>query len=513
MQSFFLNLATRYSLFFPILFYIGERSYIAQDEGYYALQARWIIENGNWIAPSWWNDVVFDRTIGVQWLIAISQKIFGLNIFASHIPSLIASVVSLFLTYEISKELIGKNYAWSTPFILASTYLWTNNAHLATQDMPLLSIEIIGLWSLTTLEQKRNLKLFIIGVSIGLGIMIKSIMVIIPILSITPYIIIYRKEIFKTKLFWFGLIIGLLPFIIWVSFSLNSYGIERVSLLISKINHLSNQNEFSKSYFYYIWNIPANTFPWGLTFLIGIFYVLNQEDKKNKLILFIYPLLFLIQLSLFETKTPYYPLQLTPFIAINSSLALNRLIEDNKSIYKKILSFLGIFICSIALYILTKSFNINGYNNTSFIYLAILTIGISWSLVGIPQNNYRILILSFLGPFLGLCLIVQSGLLTDRDPGVRKIFEKTNISNILENNKVNFIVPNNLNNQEFSNLIKIALYTPNLGQAVRIDKKLENNSFIWLVNTSKDTLKNADNLIVIESSDLISPWILCKSVY
>ena len=41
-------------IFFPIIFYFGKRSYIAFDEGFYALQARWILEKGNWTIPLWW---------------------------------------------------------------------------------------------------------------------------------------------------------------------------------------------------------------------------------------------------------------------------------------------------------------------------------------------------------------------------------------------------------------------------------------------------------------------------
>ena len=67
-------------LFFtPILIFFGKRSLIAFDEGYYALQAKWIIENNNWIAPLWWGNTALDRTIGIQYLIALSQKIFGNN--------------------------------------------------------------------------------------------------------------------------------------------------------------------------------------------------------------------------------------------------------------------------------------------------------------------------------------------------------------------------------------------------------------------------------------------------
>ena len=63
-------------IFIPVIFYFGKRSFIAFDEGFYALQARWILDKGNWIIPLWWDEYVLDRTIGLQFLIAKSQEIF-----------------------------------------------------------------------------------------------------------------------------------------------------------------------------------------------------------------------------------------------------------------------------------------------------------------------------------------------------------------------------------------------------------------------------------------------------
>ena len=62
----------KYLLFIPLLIYFGKRSLIAYDEGFYALQARWMIENSNWVGPMWWGEVTSDRTNGIQFLIALS---------------------------------------------------------------------------------------------------------------------------------------------------------------------------------------------------------------------------------------------------------------------------------------------------------------------------------------------------------------------------------------------------------------------------------------------------------
>ena len=44
----------------------GQASPMAHDEGYYALQARWMLASGDWLTPYWWDQPVFDRAIGAQ---------------------------------------------------------------------------------------------------------------------------------------------------------------------------------------------------------------------------------------------------------------------------------------------------------------------------------------------------------------------------------------------------------------------------------------------------------------
>ena len=134
-------------LFSPLLFYFGERSLVAYDEGYYALQARWILEKGNWIAPLWFDKVVLDRTIAVQFLIAISQKIFGDNYFATFLPISCSSILMLYLTYLIHKELLDNKYAIISPLILITTFLWINYANMASQDILFSTAITFGIFS------------------------------------------------------------------------------------------------------------------------------------------------------------------------------------------------------------------------------------------------------------------------------------------------------------------------------------------------------------------------------
>ena len=271
-------------IFIPLIFYFGKRSYIAFDEGFYALQARWILDKGNWIIPLWWDEYVLDRTIGLQFLIAKSQEIFGRNMFAAYLPTTTAAILMLCITYKLHEEFFNKKYAIISPLILATTYVWFDYSHLATQDVVYSCLVTLGVFSLVKIKNKDN-KFYILlfGIWIGFSFMIKTFLVFVPLLSLLPYLFI-KKNILFSKFFWIGLLIGFIPYLVW-SLSINPY-LEKniIFYLVEKFNSLSNKNTFTNPFYYYFWNIPATYMPWSIFAIIGIICNIS-ESKENKYIL------------------------------------------------------------------------------------------------------------------------------------------------------------------------------------------------------------------------------------
>ena len=187
----------KYLFFLPLLIYFGKRSLIAYDEGFYALQARWIIEKSNWIGPMWWDEVTSDRTIGIQFLIALSKKIFGDSLFVIYIPSIISALLMIYCTYELHKELIkDKNQIYSA-LILSTTFLWINYAHMATQDIVFSSLVSLGLIStIKAYKTSNKTQILISGSWIGLAFMMKTYLTAIPLLGLLPFLI-RSKLIYK----------------------------------------------------------------------------------------------------------------------------------------------------------------------------------------------------------------------------------------------------------------------------------------------------------------------------
>ena len=264
--------ALRASLtFLPLLLTAAPRSFMAHDEGYYALQARWIAQGGQWLAPPWWDQVVFDRTIGLPWLIAAAYRLLGVAPWVAHLPSLVAAVASLLLTAALARRLLGGDGAgWLAAAVLALTPLWLDYAHLASQDMPLLALELLGLLALLRAgDTPQRHWTLLAGAWIGPAVLIKGFMVALPVLALLPFALLERRPVLRRPAFWLGLALGWLPVALWLGLSLRELGLPVVAGLWQKLLYLSESDVYSAGPLYYLWNLPANTFPWCLFALAG----------------------------------------------------------------------------------------------------------------------------------------------------------------------------------------------------------------------------------------------------
>ena len=58
----------------------------------------------------------------------------------------------LFITFKLHEKLIDKKFAFVSPLILSTTYLWFDYSHLATQDIIFSSLVTTGLFSLSKIK-------------------------------------------------------------------------------------------------------------------------------------------------------------------------------------------------------------------------------------------------------------------------------------------------------------------------------------------------------------------------
>jgi len=496
-------------IFIPLIFYFGKRSYIAFDEGFYALQARWILDKGNWIIPLWWDEYVLDRTIGLQFLIGKSQEIFGRNMFAAYLPTTTAAILMLFITYKLHEEILYKKYAIISPLILATTYLWFDYSHLATQDIVYSCLVTIGVFSLVKIKNKDNkFYILIFGIWIGLSFMMKTFLVFVPLLSLLPYLFI-KKNIFLSKFFWLGLFIGFIPFLAW-ALSINPY-LEKniIFYLAEKFTILSNKNTFTNPFYYYFWNIPLTYLPWSIFAIIGT--ILNlYESKEKKYILSFFPLILIGILSIFSTKTPYYSLQISSIFTINTYVGIKYLFNSKRSkvififITSKIVPLLIFSLISTYYFFFKDISNFNLKENT-FLIIGLLLFGLSWSLIKQKNSFKEILLILIIGPYLLTSFLLQSGLFTDRSRELREKMEYVSSLEIVKNNEIKVDKSGIKNSRSQSKIIRIALLTPKIGEGLESIKQLKKSELAW--STEFQEIKNNNYTYeVIYENDILNPW-------
>ena len=496
-------------IFIPIVFYFGKRSYLAYDEGFYALQARWILDKGDWTIPMWFDNYNLDRTIGLQFLIAKSQEIFGENIFWAYLPTSIAAIIMLFMTYKLHEELIDKKFAIVSPLILSTTYLWFDYSHLATQDIVFSTLVTIGLYSIVKIKNRNN-KLYILlfGVWIGLAFMMKTFLVAVPLLSLLPYLFI-KKNLFLSKFFWLGLLIGFIPYLIW-TLSIDPYLDRNIIFhLFDKFKNLSNKNNFTNPFYYYFWNIPITFLPWSIFSIIGIIFD-KPENKDQKLILNVFPLTFILIISLFSTKTPYYPLQISSIFTLNSFLGIKYLYNSklHKSIFvfitSKIIPLFLIFI-ACTYYFFFKNITSFNFKENTYLFIGLILFGLSWSFLENKTNFKNVLIILIMGPYLLTSFLLGSGLFTDRSREMRETMEYVSSIDIVKNQYIKVDKSGINNTDSHSKIIRISILTPNLGEGVNNINDLNPGELAWSSETSQKSVKDNSYDILYNHNNL-KPW-------
>ncbi len=518
----------------PLLLTAAPRSPLAHDAGYYGLQARWILQSGHWLAPLWFGEPVYDRSIGVQWLMALSLKLFPWP-WAEALPALLAAVVSLLLSGWLARRLLPQLPAAGplTMALLALTPLWLNYAHLATQDMPLLAVELAGIAALVNCGPQGGgpgrgaaasspVMPLLVGLAPGLAFLIKGFMVALPMLAIAPYLLLERRQLLRRGGFWLGLALGWLPVALWLALSLQSYGLELVGGLWQKLLFLSRADVYAAGPFYYLWNIPANTAPWILAALLGwpIAWRLPLE-RGQRLLLLLYPLLLLLLLSLFRTKTPYYGLQLTPWIAMAASLGLQRCCQLDRPWRRPLQLALGALAAALLLAAtllmtaliwpaapLQKQLAAaDGLPAPALLALAAAGLGACWLASCLMQKPRRRLWALLAGPWLALALLTQAGLFSDRSPALRRALAPPAVQNLLAERPIQAAATAPLSGDDHAQLILLALATPTTPDQLLSAAAVAPGQRIWL---RRSELPAGKDWRVLLEAPALRGWVLAE---
>lgn len=486
----------------PLLLLAGEQqSLMGHDEGFYAWRAEWIINHGDWLNPYVVN---YGKTPGIYWLIASSFSLFGVSEHTARLPSIFFSIVSAFLIYEIGKIIVSKQVGWLASAILSLEFFWLQYSRMAVPDIPVASLVLLGILCLLKAELQPNNRWFwgfCVGLSFGLGFLIRSYMIFLPMLALMPYLVWERRRHrhLTNPAIYLGLLVGLLPTVYWLFHGLYYYQANKFLEMFSFMVELNSEERNGNNVFYYVWNIPAKAFPWAFMGLLGLKIAINNPVPRYQLLLVGFPIVLFIEISLFSTRIPHYALSLYPFIALLAAIALDWLGKNyqNKSLPRILSYIIGGLSCLLLIasfiaftgLVIPVSAEIKSYIPIAF------TLGLAWLSVPLVWIGYHKFGQKFLtakywiagwlfAPWLALALTGASGLFGNYNPEVKAFLQQPNIASIVQNHPINFLEGGGKTE------VLLRFYTPRIGIVADNLSDLPKDSYVWVRSetTSKSKL-------------------------
>lgn len=323
---------------------LGQPSLWDIDEGNNAEAAREMLESGNFVVPKHNYQLRVDKPALLYWLQVAAYRVFGVNEFAARLPSALAAMLTVLLTYELARVMFGKAVGLLAGLVLASTLLFSASAHFANPDA------LLNLCTLLTLS------LFWVGFSFGwrgwfvpagmcagLAMLAKG-----PIGLVLPGVIILLCLLWarRLRLLLDGrLLLGVLafalvaaPWYIWVGVETKSDFLRGFFLKHNVDRFLSPMEKHNGPIYYYLLVLTAGYLPWSLFLSLttwDTFRGLRTRDEKADAssapspdmalrFLVCWLLAFVIFFSLARTKLPNYILPVSVPLAVLTARTLDR---------------------------------------------------------------------------------------------------------------------------------------------------------------------------------------------
>lgn len=128
-------------LFFPGL---GSFALWDDDEAHNAECAREMAEAQTWVVPSFNFKLRTDKPALLYWCLLLAYQSFGVHEWAARLPSALASLASLLVTYELGRLWFGRRSGLLAAVILGSSLMFNVVSHAVTPDALLILATLLS---------------------------------------------------------------------------------------------------------------------------------------------------------------------------------------------------------------------------------------------------------------------------------------------------------------------------------------------------------------------------------
>ncbi|MBC7885374.1 MAG: glycosyltransferase family 39 protein [Saprospiraceae bacterium] len=247
------------------------------------------------------------------WMMALSMKVLGVNEYGLRFPSLIFSILSIYLTFLIGKKLYNEKIGLVAAFLYAINGLLyeiniglMSGDHVDTLFHLLFQLSVLLVIKYTKVPKTKYLVL--IGVLSGLAFLCKWIMSLFILLVCFSYLIFVLKKIRETIngacIIGFFFVLTLSPWLllIWTKFPVESKWM--IGQIFTPIGSVIQAHD--GAWYYYLESIRINVNEFIYLPLIFLIFVSFKRLNKERFLLLVWIFIPLMLLSVSETKRAVY---------------------------------------------------------------------------------------------------------------------------------------------------------------------------------------------------------------
>ena len=173
---------------------LGLRDPWPPDEPRFALVAQDMLRTGDWLIPRVGGDLYADKPPLFFWLIAVATSLTGSLRVGFLLPSLLAGLGTLLLTYDLLRRVRGREVGLAAAFVLLLTFQFVWQARQAQIDAVLCFFTTLSLYGLLRhhcLGPARGW--YLVGwAAAGLGVITKGVGFL-PLLALVPFVLLARR--------------------------------------------------------------------------------------------------------------------------------------------------------------------------------------------------------------------------------------------------------------------------------------------------------------------------------
>jgi 4-amino-4-deoxy-L-arabinose transferase-like glycosyltransferase len=173
---------------------LGMRDPWPPDEPRFALVAQDMLRTGDWLIPRVGGDLYGDKPPLFFWLIAAATSLTGSLRVGFLLPSLVAGLGTLLLTYDLLRRVRGREVGLAAAFVLMLTFQFVWQARQAQIDAVLCFFTTLSLYGLLRhhcLGPARGW--YLAGwAAAGLGVITKGVGFL-PLLALVPFVLLARR--------------------------------------------------------------------------------------------------------------------------------------------------------------------------------------------------------------------------------------------------------------------------------------------------------------------------------